>query len=70
MLRGRIGDTPLIGCGYYLGPAGAVCATGIGEQIIRRMLSRVVYDRIAAGDDPQSACCWGVGCRQSMIAAR
>lgn len=60
MLRGRVGDTPLIGCGFYAGEHGAVAATGLGEEIIRRMLSLRVYERLAAGADPQQACDWGV----------
>jgi beta-aspartyl-peptidase (threonine type) len=60
MLRGRIGDTPLIGCGLYAGPAGAVTATGTGEEIVRRFMSKAVYDRIAAGDSAQAACEYGV----------
>jgi isoaspartyl peptidase/L-asparaginase-like protein (Ntn-hydrolase superfamily) len=55
MLRGRIGDTPLIGCGLYAGPAGAVTATGVGEEIARRFLSKTVYDWIAAGVPAQEA---------------
>ena len=56
MLRGRIGDTPLIGCGFYAGEMGAVAATGLGEEIIRRMLAREVYEAVAGGAEPQSAC--------------
>lgn len=60
MLRGRIGDTPLIGCGLYAGPAGAVTATGVGEEIVKRFLSKTVYDWIAAGVPAQEACERGV----------
>ena len=56
MLRGRVGDTPLIGCGFYAGEMGAVAATGAGEEIIRRMLAREVYEALAAGKEPQHAC--------------
>ncbi len=55
-LPGRVGDTPLVGCGLYAGPEGAVTATGVGEEIIRRVLSKEVYDRIAAGEDPHEVC--------------
>lgn len=60
MLRGRVGDTPLIGCGLYAGPAGAVTATGVGEEIVKRFLSKTVYDLIAAGVPAQEACESGV----------
>lgn len=56
MLHGRVGDTPLVGCGFYAGPAAAVAATGIGEEIIRRMLARSVYDAISQGEDVARAC--------------
>jgi isoaspartyl peptidase/L-asparaginase-like protein (Ntn-hydrolase superfamily) len=49
MLRGRVGDSPLIGCGVFAGPAGAVAATGVGEAIARRVLCKTVYDWLEAG---------------------
>lgn len=48
-LLGRVGDTPLIGCGFYAGEHGAVAATGIGEYILRTMLASTVYRWIEAG---------------------
>lgn len=60
MLKGRVGDSPLPGCGYYAGSEGAVVATGIGEAIIMKMLSKTVYDWIAAGTHPQEACERGI----------
>lgn len=56
MLAGRVGDTPLVGCGFFVGPSAAVAATGIGEEIVRRMLSRAVHDWIAQGEEVQAAC--------------
>jgi L-asparaginase/beta-aspartyl-peptidase (threonine type) len=49
-LRGRVGDSPIIGAGIYCGKKGAVVATGIGEEIIRRMLSYRIYQKI--GEKP------------------
>ncbi len=60
MLAGRIGDSPLVGCGFYAGPGGAVCATGVGEEIIRRMLCRQVHDWIAWGEEVARACERGI----------
>jgi L-asparaginase/beta-aspartyl-peptidase (threonine type) len=48
-LLGRIGDTPIIGCGFYAAGAGAVAVTGIGEFIVREMLARTVYHWIDQG---------------------
>jgi len=67
MLRGRIGDTPLIGCGLYAGPHGAATATGVGEEIVRRFLSKTVYDWMAAGLHPQEACQRGVALFPELI---
>ncbi len=60
MLQGRVGDSPLIGCGFYAGPACAVAATGIGEEIIRRMLAKTVYDHVLSGEQMVNACQKGV----------
>jgi L-asparaginase/beta-aspartyl-peptidase (threonine type) len=48
-LMGRIGDTPIIGSGFYAGPHGAVAATGIGEHIVRHLLAHRVYSWIEDG---------------------
>jgi L-asparaginase/beta-aspartyl-peptidase (threonine type) len=48
-LLGRVGDTPIIGAGFYAGPAGAVAATGIGEYIVRHLLAHRVYTWIEDG---------------------
>jgi beta-aspartyl-peptidase (threonine type) len=51
---GRVGDTPLIGSGFYAAPSfGAAGATGMGEAIMTHVLSFAVLQRIAAGEDPQ-----------------
>lgn len=55
MLPGRVGDTPIVGSGLYAGPHGAVTVTGVGEEIMKRVLSKFVYDRIAAGTSAQKA---------------
>jgi len=60
MLKGRVGDSPLIGCGFYADQSGAVCATGIGEDIMEKVLSKWVYDKIVAGESAQGACDLGV----------
>ena len=49
-LRGRVGDSPIPGAGIYAGEKGALVATGIGEEIVRRMLSLRVYSRIGEGE--------------------
>jgi len=53
MLPGRIGDSPIFGAGVMVGEAGAICATGDGEEILRRLSSMRAYLRIEAGEHPQ-----------------
>lgn len=60
MLQGRVGDSPLMGCGVYAGPHGAVAATGVGEEIVRRLLSKTVYDWLAEGIAPARAAKRGI----------
>lgn len=55
MLPGRVGDTPIVGAGLYAGPDGAVSVTGIGEEIMKQVLSKFVYDSITYGRSPQKA---------------
>jgi len=49
MLLGRVGDSAIPGAGFFAGPAGAVGATGDGEEIMRQVLSYRVYAWIEAG---------------------
>jgi len=45
---GRVGDTPLIGCGFYAdNTMGAAACTGWGEQIMKTVLARTTVDQIA-----------------------
>ncbi|MEW6068078.1 MAG: isoaspartyl peptidase/L-asparaginase [Nitrospirota bacterium] len=55
MMQGRVGDTPMIGCGFYAGDACAIAVTGTGEEIIKKMLAKAVYDMAANGGDIRSA---------------
>jgi len=54
-LPGRVGDSPLIGCGTYACDAGAVSCTGLGEAIIRVTLARAAVELLQAGHPPQGA---------------
>jgi beta-aspartyl-peptidase (threonine type) len=69
-LVGRIGDTPLIGCGNYAdNQSGACSATGVGEIAIRLVLAKVVCDRIEAGILPQKATEHAIGLVNKRISA-
>jgi beta-aspartyl-peptidase (threonine type) len=56
MLPGRVGDTPIIGCGVYAdNESGAVSMTGLGEGIIRIAVAKEICDRLEQGGRPASA---------------
>jgi L-asparaginase / beta-aspartyl-peptidase len=53
---GRIGDTPIVGAGFYAeNELGGVSSTGHGEDFIRLLLARRALDAIAAGRSAQAA---------------
>ena len=57
-LPGRVGDSPLIGCGCYAdGEAGAVSCTGYGEAIMKIVMAKTAVDslRRARSSDAASA---------------
>ena len=56
MLPGRVGDSPLIGCGVYAdNQSGAVSMTGTGEGIIRLVIAKSICDHLAMGKSPAVA---------------
>jgi L-asparaginase / beta-aspartyl-peptidase len=54
-LPGRVGDTPLIGCGTYADADAAVSCTGSGEDIMRTTLARHAAYLIEQGMDAVAA---------------
>ncbi|MGB1288166.1 MAG: isoaspartyl peptidase/L-asparaginase family protein [Aggregatilineales bacterium] len=55
-IPGRVGDSPIFGAGGYADNRyGAAGATGVGENIMRVLLSKHAVDRIAAGDTASQA---------------
>lgn len=51
-MPGRVGDSPLIGCGYYAdNRGGGASTTGWGEGITRLVLCKWVVDELARGRD-------------------
>lgn len=55
-LPGRVGDSPLIGCGLYADDlTGGCSSTGWGESIIKVLLAKTATDLIGAGHDPMEA---------------
>ena len=54
-LQGRVGDVPLVGCGFFATPIGGVSTTGAGEAIIQTMLARAAVAELEAGNHPTIA---------------
>ena len=54
-LLGRVGDTPLPGAGTYATPDGAASSTGLGEGMMRVLITKVANDFLKAGLDAQHA---------------
>jgi beta-aspartyl-peptidase (threonine type) len=49
-LPGRVGDSPLVGCGAYAdNRTGAVSATGLGEALMKVVIAKTACDFIASG---------------------
>ena len=53
---GRVGDSPLIGCGCYCdAEAGGVSCTGLGEAIMRVVMAKTAVEFLRAGQAPDAA---------------
>ena len=60
-MRGRVGDSPVIGAGLYVDPeVGAAPATGLGEEVVRTVGSFLIVELMRQGKTPQQACEEGV----------
>ncbi|MGI4742242.1 MAG: N(4)-(beta-N-acetylglucosaminyl)-L-asparaginase [Janthinobacterium lividum] len=56
-MRGRVGDSPLIGSGLYVdNEVGAAAATGQGEDVIRMAGAHTVVELMRQGLTPTAAC--------------
>jgi beta-aspartyl-peptidase (threonine type) len=54
-LPGRIGDSPLLGCGTYADKSGGVSCTGNGETIIRVVMAKSALEFLRGGSHPMEA---------------
>ena len=54
---GRVGDTPLVGSGFYCEDGSGACvATGDGEACLRSVMAKEVVDRLAFGEPIDGIC--------------
>jgi beta-aspartyl-peptidase (threonine type) len=59
---GRVGDTPIIGCGLYADNAlGSAVCTGVGEQIMKTVLAKTTVDQIVLLGDAGTAARVAIG---------
>ncbi len=66
-LFGRVGDTPLLGAGTYATSSGGASATGIGEGIMRTVLSKTVCNFMRMDISAQSASAAGIDMVTNVI---
>jgi beta-aspartyl-peptidase (threonine type) len=52
---GRVGDSPLVGCGFYADGYAAVSCTGYGEDFVRLLIARRAAEYVAQGYTAQRA---------------
>jgi len=52
---GRVGDSPLIGCGFYADEHAAISCTGYGEDFMRLLIAKRAADIVACGVAAQDA---------------
>ncbi len=56
-MRGRVGDSPIIGAGLYLdGEEGGAAATGLGEAVLKSLGTFLIVELMRQGRSPQEAC--------------
>jgi isoaspartyl peptidase/L-asparaginase-like protein (Ntn-hydrolase superfamily) len=56
-MRGRVGDSPIIGAGLYLdNEVGGAAATGLGEVVLKMLGSFLIVELMRQGSSPQAAC--------------
>ena len=56
-MRGRVGDSPIIGAGLYVdNEVGGAAATGLGEVVLKSLGSFLIVELMRSGKSPQEAC--------------
>jgi L-asparaginase / beta-aspartyl-peptidase len=52
---GRVGDVPLVGCGFYADEEAAISCTGHGEDFVRLLIAKRAADFVASGQSAREA---------------
>jgi beta-aspartyl-peptidase (threonine type) len=52
---GRVGDSPLVGCGFYADEHAAISCTGSGEDFMRLLIAKRAADFVAHGANARAA---------------
>jgi len=52
---GRVGDSPLVGCGFYADDNAAISCTGHGEDFVRLLIAKRAADFVAHGENAHKA---------------
>jgi L-asparaginase / beta-aspartyl-peptidase len=52
---GRVGDTPLVGCGFYADEFAGISCTGQGEDFVRLLIAKRAADFVAQGRSASEA---------------
>jgi len=61
-MKGRVGDSPLIGSGLYVdSDAGAAAGTGLGEAVMKTAGGFHIVEMMRQGKSPQQACEEAIG---------
>lgn len=56
-IRGRVGDSPIIGAGLFVdNEVGAATSSGVGEEVIRICGTHTVIEQMRLGKSPEDAC--------------
>ena len=56
-MRGRVGDSPVIGAGLFVdNEVGAATTSGVGEEVIRICGTHTVIEQMRMGRTPDQAC--------------
>src|SRR6478735_3625996 len=56
-MRGRIGDSPIIGAGLYVdNEVGAAVATGVGEEVLKICGTHLIVEMMRQNTAPEDAC--------------